>query len=99
MNLDLHYDEERAILILDPFQLQPNDELIVRCSIVRGLLRADRNHTIQKLNRYIKAFHLNTQTKAMILQDWSEIASGRLSLRNLRGLTESQIIALESLFD
>ena len=70
------------------------DELVVS---LQGDLLATRTRDIEKLEKYLTRFPIDTWEKGAILRDWPRIAAGDLSLQRYRHLTDAQIQVLESL--
>lgn len=95
LTAESNYDDVTETLTLTPILLTPNDELIVT---IKGDLLATRERTLEKLEKHIYRFKMESWEKAAILQDWPRIAAGEFSLRRYRHLTDAQIQVIESLF-
>jgi len=95
LNLEPIYHGEIETLELGPLQLEPCDELVVT---LEGDLLATRDRDIEKLEKFLTHFPIDTWEKSAILKDWPRIAVGELPLQRYKHLKDAQIQVLESLF-
>ena len=94
LNPELIYHQDTETLELGSIQLQPCDELVVT---LKGALLATRNRKLEKLEKFLNRFSIDTWEKGTILRDWPRIISGEFSLKRYRHLTDAQIQVLKSL--
>jgi alpha-glucosidase (family GH31 glycosyl hydrolase) len=94
LNLESGYQADTETLELAPVTLTPTDTLTVT---LHGELLATRNRSLEKLEKFLFQFKLESREKAEILHDWPQIAAGELSLARYRHLSEAQRAVLESL--
>jgi hypothetical protein len=64
---------------------------------LQGDLLESRERTLEKLEKFLYQFKLDSWEKGAILRDWPRIAAGELSLRRYRHLTDAQAQVLESI--
>jgi len=95
VTLESLYQRDRETLILGPIELEPCDELVV---ILRGDLLETRDRSLEKLDKFINQFKMDSWEKAAVFRDWPRIVAGEISLSRYRHLTDAQIQVLESLF-
>jgi len=94
LNLDPIYHADTETLELGPIQLEPCDELVV---VLKGDLLATRERKLEKLEKFLYRFPIDTWEKGTIMRDWPRIVSGEFSLKRYRHLTDAQIKVLENL--
>ncbi len=94
LNLEFSYQADTETLTLPSIILTPNDPLIVT---LQGDLLATRGRTLEKLEKYLFQFKMDSWEKAAILREWPRIAAGEYSLQRYRHLTDAQIQILENL--
>jgi hypothetical protein len=94
LSVEQVYHSESETLEIGPIWLEPCDELVVT---LKGDLLATRHRSIEKLQKYLTHFKIDTWEKANILKEWPRLASGEVSLQRYRHLTDAQIQVLESL--
>jgi alpha-glucosidase (family GH31 glycosyl hydrolase) len=90
------YDSASETLELGPIRLEPCDELIVT---LEGDLLATRERDLEKVEKYLNQFRIDTWEKAAILQDWPRIRAREFSLQRYRDLKDAHIQVLESLIN
>jgi alpha-glucosidase (family GH31 glycosyl hydrolase) len=94
LEVELTYRTDTETLELAEICLAPTDELKVT---LHGDLLNTRNRDLEKLEKYLLQFKLESWEKKQIFQDWAGIAVGELSLSRYRHLTGAQRSVLESL--
>ncbi len=94
LTLEPVYHTDTETLELGPIRLEPCDELVVT---LQGNLLATRERSLEKLEKFLTQFPINSWEKAAILRDWPRIAAGEFSLQRYRHLSDAQIQVLESL--
>ena len=88
------YHAHTETLEFGPIRLEPCDELVVT---LQGDLLATRERGIEKLEKFLTHFQIDTWEKSTILREWPRIAAGEFSLQRYRHLSDAQIQVLESL--
>jgi alpha-glucosidase (family GH31 glycosyl hydrolase) len=88
------YQDAIETLELTPITLFPADELTV---ILRGDLLATRDRELEKLEKYLFQFKLESWEKRQIFEEWGRISTGDFSLNRYQHLTDAQQKVLESL--
>jgi hypothetical protein len=94
LNLEFTYHADTETLELASIFLEPCDELVVTLT---GELQVTRSRSLEKLEKFLYLFPIDTWEKGAILKDWPRIVAGELPLQRYRHLTDAQIQVLESL--
>ncbi|UCD41207.1 MAG: DUF5110 domain-containing protein, partial [Chloroflexota bacterium] len=94
LKVETTYQTADETLVLIDMTLTPSDELQVT---LRGDLLATRDRELEKLEKYLFQFKLESWEKKLLSQEWERIAAGELSLSRYRHLSEAQRSVLESL--
>ena len=88
------YDAETETLTIASVSVNPTEKLVVTLS---GKLTAVRDHSAEKLFKFLNNFKVDSWDKAQIYGNWGKIKAGELSLKRFGSLTDAQIQVLESL--
>jgi alpha-glucosidase (family GH31 glycosyl hydrolase) len=94
LKVETTYQTADETLVLTDMTLTPSDELQVT---LRGDLLATRDRELEKLEKYLFQFKLESWEKKQLFQEWKRITAGELSLSHYRHLSEAQRSVLESL--
>ena len=94
LNLAPIYHKDTETLELGSIPMEPCDELVVT---LKGELLATRERKLEKLEKFLYCFPIDTWEKGTIIRDWPRIVSGEFSLKRYRHLKDAQIQVLESL--
>lgn len=91
------YDPLCETLNFTALPFKPGDEVQVKIRANGSSLLGSVSRSSAKAQKYLQAFRLNSWVKQAVMQNWSEIAAGALSLRSRGVLSDAQIAVLESL--
>jgi len=97
VGLGFEYNLAKETIEFEPLVLNPTDELKLEIQVSGKSLIGERDRSIEKLRKFLRAFHLHSWVKQDIDANWPEIIAGRKTLRSYAGLTDAQLAVLENI--